>query len=80
MNKTFRCVGSHKKHLLSFVIHLSTYSTTASTEWISFIFDAGDFMKICQENQDLVNIRQKYWTPQTKTEVHFIVAGKMNMP
>jgi len=31
-------------------------------------------MKICQENQYLVKIRQKYWAPHTKNELHFIVA------
>jgi hypothetical protein len=37
-------------------------------------------MKICQENQYLVKIGQKYWAPHTKTELHFIAAGNINMP
>jgi len=36
------CFGSHEKHLLSFVIHLSTYITAASTGQISLKSDTGD--------------------------------------
>jgi hypothetical protein len=37
-------------------------------------------MKICQENPDLVKIRQKYWTVYVKTEVHFTVAVDIKSP
>lgn len=42
VNETFMFVGSHEKHLLSFVIHLSAYITAASTGQISLKFDTGD--------------------------------------
>lgn len=42
VNETFMFVGSHEKHLLSFVNHLSAYITAVSTGQISLKFDTGD--------------------------------------
>jgi len=37
-------------------------------------------MKICQENQNLVKIGQKYRVIYLKTSVNFIVAGNIKSP
>jgi hypothetical protein len=37
-------------------------------------------MKICQENPDLVKIREKYHAIYMKTSVYFIVAGNIISP
>jgi len=35
------------------------------------------FIIICQENQNLVKIEQKYWTLNVKIQIYFIVAGNI---